>query len=152
MRNWIFVVSSVSPRELLASRIERGLWPLAIMTGGRSLMSEGDRVFFYLGKPEFAFVGTAVIVAKSERIRQPKRTGFAVQDRLKNVWTYGVRIGKSELWKEPLAIRPIVKDLSIFPRKDCWGAYFQSGVLEVPEQDVRVIIGSTSGSSKTNGP
>lgn len=144
MNRWLFVVVGTDPRALLSARLSSGVWPLRVQTPHRKDFMEGDEVVLYMGKPECSFAGTANIASKTFKISPPQRAQFPESDRSYKGWEYGVRLTGAELLRTPIPVRPLIAKLAIFPRKDCWGAFFQSGVVQLPKGDYHIIFATRS--------
>jgi len=107
-------------------------------TPNRRRLEAGDRVIFYLGKPECSFEGEGTLQTACVDVPAAKRAALAEGYRFSG--DLGLYLKDIKLWKTPIGARPLVADLEFVAKKEYWGAYFQGGVIELSEKDLKMIL------------
>jgi len=126
MHHWIFVMNGAS--DDFKKRIQSGRWPIYSRTQHRNDLSSGDNVVFYLaGKLNKKLLGTAKV---SSDLEPDKEHDFSVA------------VSEVDLWKKPIEMKKLLGSLGFIKNKDNWGMHLQGGVIPLPKEDYKKIIGS----------
>lgn len=154
MSNWIFIATdqetptgTMSASDIYTRLMKEGDWGLGERTPNRGKIQEGDRVVFYLGRPQIQFVGTAKIKGKVFRRTPEQRDHIghllnlpgAADHGVKDAAEYGVKLDHIETWAVPKDARSLVPALDFIENKVSWGAYFQGGVRQLSDKDFFTI-------------
>jgi len=124
MSNWIFVMTSTV--EEFKRRVNEKKWPIYAQTTHREKLREGDNVIFYIGgRAAMDFVGKARVSSKLTPIGDSN---------------YFVSLSNIELWKKRIPVKNILQELKFILNKKKWGAYFQGGVIRLPDNDYNSIF------------
>jgi|APSaa5957512535_1039671.scaffolds.fasta_scaffold289845_2 hypothetical protein len=124
MNLWIFVIKD-SDNEF-QNRIKNKQWPIYNKTRNRNNIGVGDSVLFYkAGIDGQRFLGRAII-----KTNLKKHTMFE----------YFLELDEISVWKKSILIKPLIPDLDFIENKNCWGIYFQGGVMSISEKDFNTIV------------
>ncbi len=107
-------------------RIAEKKWPVYKYTSNKSNTSTGDDIIFYVGglRSSKYFAGTAVIASDLVQV---------------DTLNYHLIMKDVSIWKKPVLVSKVVNDLKFVKNKDNWGAYMQSGILRVTDDDYGII-------------
>ncbi len=150
MNHWIFVVKQhktddviLTPDDVLKQRAEDKYWGLREKTHNRRSLKKGDKVVFYLGNPRKTFAAAATLGSESFQLtdEQKKKYDHGIEHYRSK---YGVFLEDVHIWDMPRSIEDLLPLLSFIENKLKWGAYFQGGVRQIPEEDFRVIMQSAT--------
>ena len=145
MKNWIFVVTRqkekdkwVEAREIFEIRMKDKFWGLAARTPNRKNLKGGDRVVFYVGKPDASFVGTAVLASESLRLDSRECEGLSHG---KEVFTtdYGVKLTAIEKFDIEISAKSVADLLSFIENPRIWYTYLQGGIRGVIDADFEIL-------------
>jgi hypothetical protein len=151
MNHWIFTVTthteggeSFEARAIYAQRMRDRFWGLGAKTPNRKGLQKDDRVVFYQGLPDKAFVGTAVLASSCFNLSEAQKKQYG-HDKPFYMPEYGVLLDDIATWEQARPVADLVPDLGFIENKEYWFGYFQGGVRQVsPEDYLRVISGRTS--------
>ncbi len=147
MNYWIFVVKGVTfdnethtGEEIFSQRMKDEFWGLAERTPYRRILSEDDRVVFYIGFPQKVFAGTATLASPFFELNeaQIKQYGHGTEFYENE---YGVLLKDIDICPQKRSIEELVPNLTFIENKGAWGTYLQTGVRQIPEEDFRTIMG-----------
>jgi hypothetical protein len=135
MSNWVFTVRenyaqpSGSALIVLEERIGKNCWPLIPMMTFQDELTAGDRVVFYLVKPEHAFVGDARLATGPVKTTATENKGRIVQ------------FSKARIWKHSTPIKPLIERLEFIKNKKSWGGYMGlgAGVFPISDSDFGLL-------------
>lgn len=126
MTNWVFVINDKD--EVFQERINDKKWPIYRKTQNRNKLKVGDKIIFYkAGADGKKFIGKASIA------RGLKPDGI----------DYSLELSDVGVWKKPVSVALVLKDLEFIRDKTFWGRYFQGGVRSLSESDYNIIISKT---------
>lgn len=102
----------------------------------------GDRMILYVARGAFhnptrdesQLIGLAEVTSPVRRFRRPLRLAGR-----RFVCGCDLRIEIALPERHGVPVRPLVDRLSFVKRKDAWGQYFRSGLVEVPHRDARFL-------------
>ena len=147
MNYWVFVVTNqedVSARAIMGKRFADEFWGLGEDTAHRQRVQKGDRVIFYLGKPESVFSGQAVLKSGSFELTQDQVERYSRVDT--NIFDakYGVELEDCKEWPEhnSISVEEIAPKLDLIENETYWWAYFQGGIRQITEADYETIVDS----------
>lgn len=123
MSNWIFVIKN-SDKEF-RSRVKNKQWPIYNKTQNRKRLQIGDRLIFYkAGINGQKFLGTATIGSNLKE---------------KSLFTFSLDLNDIKIWKAPVEMKNVIKNLDFIKNKENWGNYFQGGVRCISDTDFDTI-------------
>jgi hypothetical protein len=119
--------------------MEDQFWGLGERTPNRKNLAAGDRVVFYVGRPEMVFAGTARLASDPFQLTSEQRNQYGhgmpqLEDE------YGVSLTDIEPWGEPRPVEPLAPILDFIENEAYWYSYFQGGVREISQEDFQTII------------
>lgn len=124
MVQWIFVINDTE--QEFAKRIEERRWPIFKKTQNRRKLKVGDTVIFYkAGTQGKKFLGSSVIGSPLEKA---------------NELVFFLKLSDIVVWKKPVEVNEVLKDLDFIRDKQYWGRYFQGGVRRLSETDYETIV------------
>ncbi len=137
---WIFIVTgqkvgkdTCSARDLFEQRMKDAFWGLGEKTPNRRNIKSGDKVVFYIGAPEQAFAGSALLVTSSFKLNENQKRKYHHDNKFYTS-EYGVEIEKIDVWSNPKPIVELIADLDFIENKPFWYAYFQGGIRQITEE------------------
>lgn len=107
-----------------------------------SRVRPGDRLVLYVARGAFhnptrdesQLLGLAEVLSPVRRFRKPVEIAGR-----RFVCGCDLRLEVVLPEREGVPVRPLVNRLSFVKRKDVWGQYFRSGLVQVPAADLRVL-------------
>jgi len=132
MPQWIFVATAYS--DYNAGKIEimmrnmfvEKTWKIGKRTPYRTHIKKEDKVLFYeTGENKKQFVASAVL--NSKYIPDDELCGHVL---LKNI----------SIFKNPIKIKPLLKNFKSIKKKKYWGLFFQGGIAKITEKEYQLII------------
>jgi hypothetical protein len=141
---WIFIATAkptdgLTARQVFEQRANDGFWGLGEKTPNRKSLQKGDRAVFYVGIPEKVFAGCATLESDSFELTDKER-GELSHGISTFTTVYGVRLSDVQVWTNPQPVAELLSQLEFIENTEFWGAYFQGGVREIPEQDFNEIL------------
>ncbi len=146
MNNWIFTVTahknsdySLTSQEVYDTRMTDEFWGLNVNTPNLKNLQQGDKVVFYLGRPNKAFAGTATLASPV----------FDVPDSQKEKYSHGISFYKPEVgvlikdvhtWEEQKTVESLLDKLTFIKKSESWQSYFQGGVIRITNEDFQRIM------------
>ncbi len=121
----------VSALDVIKRRLDTGKWPLYANTKNRKVISEGDRLLFYVGG-QGQCGGHTVATAKVGKItdagRRVLRDEYAVSPVSSLISLDGIN------FIEPKILKPVLVECGIIQQENKkWGAFLMGGLCRVPE-------------------
>lgn len=156
MNYWIFSVTNhredntrYLAREIYEQRMNDGFWGIGERTINRNNLKEGDKIIFYIGKPEMNFAGSAEVKrgyykqSSKQKIELSHGTGYYSSD-------YGIDIDKIEIWDKSKPINNFINNLSFIKNKSHWWAHLQGGITRISKEDFELITGKSNNINKND--
>lgn len=148
MNYWIFIATDhklegkvYTGKGTYRTRMQDGFWGIGERTPNRRNLEKGDRVVFYLGAPEKAFAGTAVLNTSCYKLSDEQKSVYGHGD-VFFTSDYGVELVDIEEWQTPIAVEVLLSNLDFIENEEYWFPYFQGGVRRISEKDYRTIVAS----------
>jgi predicted type IV restriction endonuclease len=126
-------------REQAAKLLNAKLWGIGAKTANRDLLAPGDRILAYVGAPERAFVGHAVLESGTH-IWTPDEA-----DRYPEDWQEGVALGSVEVWSSPVPLSSVWPEMPSSAKNP--DARFFGGVVRIKEEDFKRVLAERNGVS-----
>jgi hypothetical protein len=122
--HWIFVFKDTY--DIFENRINVKHWPITLNTPNRKKIGAQDKIIFYrAGEGNQKLLGTANAV--SSIIPIEGKMDFIVS------------LDEISIWKKPISIKPLIKNLNFIKNKLLWGVYMQGGVIRVSQEDFELL-------------
>ncbi|MFW6015172.1 MAG: protein NO VEIN domain-containing protein [bacterium] len=147
MKYWIFTASNHNKynknligSNVFAQRMKDKFWALADTTNNAHNLSAGDKVIFYIDKPEMKFVGTATLKSDYFQLNDTQRKTYEHKHPYFDC-EYGVVLGDIHIWDKALPVKELIDDLDFIQKKQRWFTYFQGSITKIIEDsDYKQII------------
>lgn len=145
MHYWLFTVTQkkidsgiLDADEVLRQRLADRFWGLGERTPNKRYLKIGDRIVFYVGIPFVSFAASATLASDSFTLSEEQKDKY---DHGKPFYRsdYGVILEDTQYWEKPRLVKDLIPSLKFIENKENWGAYFQSGVRQLSEDDFRTI-------------
>lgn len=141
MSYWIFAAApqssddeKISGREIYERRTDDRFWGLNERTPHRENVEKGDRVIFYIARPESAFVGEAELTSPCVELDQSEKQRLTHDTKFFTA-TSGVYLRNVRTWEEKRPVTDLAGDLQLIPDPSQWWVYLQGGIHEIDESD-----------------
>jgi hypothetical protein len=147
MNSWIFTVDdATSGRNMMPAlevylhRMKDGFWGFKQNVRYKHEIRENDFVLFYLaGKDGQKFVGSSILNSRFQKLTRSEYVKICHRPFL--MAKHGVYLKDTDVWNEPISIRPMLKKLSIIePFLPKWGGALHSSITPLPESDLKTIL------------
>jgi hypothetical protein len=149
---WIFNVKDDENKkfsrkgiEIYEHKMQDMFWGLkGSAKGGKrvaniSKLKRGDEVVFYLaGNGGQCFLGTCVLDSSFRELNLDEIRQLVHEEYLD--WRQGVFITDIDRWTNPLSVERLRGKVSIVPRHENYGSFFQGSVKRVGKEDYEAIM------------
>ncbi len=146
MADFVFIVAGENrkpARDVLATRVADGVWPLNRRTPHQAALSRGDRIVFYAAKAGggdiMSFIARGIVGGSrvpSTRHDPDRPTWLGIQPNQ----LYDVPVVDVEWFPSPSPARGLIERLGFVKNPDAWGSYFQGGIRRLSEGDYETIV------------
>jgi endonuclease NucS-like protein/EVE domain-containing protein len=157
MDYWIFTVAphngdseSYTAREIYERRMRDRFWGLGTQTANRKGVHKGDRVVFYLARPEQVFVGTARLASDSFDLSANEQSGLSHGSAFFTA-EHGVRLEEIETWERAHPMAPLARTLKFIKNRAQWWTHLQGGIRPVEESDFEAITSGAAPAQRVQG-
>jgi len=134
-----FKGSKIPGRSIFQQRMQYKIWDLRTGTKNRKNLKEGDKVIFYIGKPESSFVGTAELASANFKLDQEQQKKYSLGGEYDKA-EYGIKLRDINIWKTPKKAHEIIHSLSFVVKKKNWGLYIKGGIRALTDKDFETIV------------
>jgi len=123
----------IPAEKVLEVLAKAGVWQISEYAHGRTSMSPGDRLVFYMaGKDRRYLAGTATVASKPVPIPEGQNMPFM---------RLSFSITDIDIWDEPTPIRPLLPKLSFVEERliRYWGLYFRQATRRLSKEDFQIL-------------
>jgi hypothetical protein len=146
MNYWIFNAApysseseSYTARQIYQQRMQDRFWGLGTRTQNRKNLRKGDKVVFYIARPEQVFAGTAELASDCFDLNSQEQRALS-HDSPFFTAEHGVRLEAIETWERSRPMAPLSPMLNFIKNPRQWWTHLQGGVRQVDETDYTTIV------------